>query len=242
MRLEGPVALSLNGQILSSQGTEDHAEGFSTALGPLADGTKLGDRDEDWLFGIADDDRRVSWTWKSGVEFRGTVERVQTDESGLLRVITFMDASAKLGDRVLYDPEWGSFDLVAGSEVASCFAGAADPAYYTPTEFAGQKVPRAKDPTTAEEEGKVLHLYRAALEWWDGEDSPALVDGFRRIDNELTGHPDEWLLRWNMLESLRKVDRGEDLQRKIRDDLLEIEKADWDALPITTGLKYLEMV
>ena len=45
-----------------------------------------------------------------------------------------------------------------------------------------------------------------------------------------------------MLESLRKVDRGEDLQRKLRDDLLEIEKTDWDALPITTGLKYLEMV
>lgn len=241
VRLEGPVALSLHDQILSSQGTEDHAEGFSTALGPLDDGTKLGACDEDWLFGLADDDRRVSWTWASGVRFEGTIERVQTDESGHLRVITFVDASARLGDQVLYDPEWGSFDLVAGAGVARCFAGAADPEYYTPTEFSGVTVPRAKDPMTAEEEGKVLHLYRDALKLWAGDDSPELVEGFRRIDKELAGHPDEWLLRWNMLESLRKVDRGEDLQRKLRDDLLEIEKTDWDALPITTGLKYLEM-
>jgi phenylalanine-4-hydroxylase len=198
--------------------------------------------DEVWLLDRADDEHRVTWTWESGVEFSGKVERVQTDESGQLRVITFVDASARLGDTVLYDPDWGSFDLVAGSAVVSCFAGSGDQAYYPPTEFAGETVPRAKDPTTAEEEGKVRHLYRDALRLWAGDDSPELVDGFRKIDKELADHPDEWLLRWNMLESLRKVDRGEDLQSKLRDDLLEIEKADWDSLPITTGLKYLEMV
>jgi len=48
--------------------------------------------------------------------------------------------------------------------------------------------------------------------------------------------------RINLLESLRKVDRGESLQRKLRDDLLEIEKSDYDSLPITTGLRYLEMI
>jgi phenylalanine-4-hydroxylase len=39
VRLQGPVALALHDQILAGQGPEDHAEGFSTALGPLDDGT-----------------------------------------------------------------------------------------------------------------------------------------------------------------------------------------------------------
>lgn len=38
------------------------------------------------------------------------------------------------------------------------------------------------------------------------------------------------------------MDRGEDLQLKLRDELLEIEKSDYESLPITTGLRYLEMV
>jgi phenylalanine-4-hydroxylase len=217
VRFDGPVALALADQILPGQGVEDHAEGFSTAVGPLSDGTSLGEMTEEWLLGLA-------------------------DEGGRLRVITFTDASARIGDQILYDPPWGSFDLVAGAGVVSCFAGSADPSYYPPTEFSGVKVPRAKDAATAEEEGKVLHLYREALKLWSGPESPTLVEGFSRIDAELADHPDEWLLRWNLLESLRKVDRGEDLQAKLRDELLEIEKSDYESLPITTGLRYLEMV
>lgn len=241
VRLDGPCAIALDGSILPGQGTDAHAHGFSTSVGGLDDGTDLGEQTEEWLLGRTTDGR-VSWRWESGVEFSGTVERVQTDEAGRLRVVTFTDARAVLGDRVLYDPEWGSFDLAVGRAVAACFAGSADVEFYAPTRFSGQTVPRPKDPATAREEGQVLHLYREALRLWKDPDSPSLVQGFRRLDQELQAHPDEWLLRWNLLESLRKVDRGEELQRKLRDDLLEIEKTDYDSLPITTGLKYLEMV
>ena len=55
-------------------------------------------------------------------------------------------------------------------------------------------------------------------------------------------HPEEWLLRWNLLESLIKVDRAPDLRRQIRDELLEIEKSDPHELPISTGLDYLQVL
>lgn len=176
VRFEGPVALCLNQQALPGQGRTAHAEGFSTACGPLADGTHLGACDEGWLMGQADEAGRVSWRWRSGVDFTGRVERLQTDEAGRLRTITFTDARAELEGRILYDPAWGSFDLAVGSEVARCFAGAADPDYYPATEFSGEQVPRPKDPTTAREEGEVLHLYREALHFWENPDSPELVE------------------------------------------------------------------
>lgn len=242
VRLDGPAALALDGRTLPGQGIAAHAHGFSTACGPLDDGTDLGACDEEWILGRADADQRVRWTWASGVQFSGRLERVQTDEAGRLRVITFTDARAELDGRLLYDPQWGGFDLAVGNRVRSCFAGAADPDYYPATEFSTETVPRPKDPETAEEESKVLHLYRKALHLCEKPDSPELVEGFLRIDKELGQHPDEWLLRWNLLESLRKVDRGAELQAKLRDDLLAIEQTDYKSLPITTGLRYLEMV
>ncbi|RKZ12271.1 aromatic amino acid hydroxylase [bacterium] len=243
VRLEGPVTLSLNNQILPGQDTEQHSDGFSTALGLLDDGTNLGECDEDWLLSRANGQNRVQWHWASGVSFSGRVERVQTDESGSLRVITFTDARVNLGDRVLYDPDWGSFDLAVGAGVVSCCAGAADPDYYAPTDFAGHTIPHAKDPTTAREEGQVLHLYQAALQCVrEGKDPRKMVEGFARIEDELQSHPDEWLLRWNLLESLRKADVGEELQAKLCAELLEIEKTDYESLPISTGLQFLEMI
>jgi hypothetical protein len=121
-------------------------------------------------------------------------------------------------------------------------AGPADPDYHPATEFSRATAPRPKDNETAAEEGAVLHLYREALRLWENPDAPDLVDGFRRIEAELSEHPDEWLLRWNLLESLQKVDREPELQAKLREDLLEIEKSDPDGLPISTGLRYLETV
>jgi len=188
VRLDGPAALALNNQILPGQGPDAHADGFSTAVGPLDDGTKLGDCDEDWLMERADGENKVAWTWASGVEFSGVIERVQTDEAGRLKVITFVDARATLGDEILYDPQWGSFDLAVASEIASCFAGAVDAEYYAPTEFCGERVPHAKDPTTAQEEGKVLHLYREALQFWQNPDTPQLVEGFVKLDEQLQAH------------------------------------------------------
>jgi len=241
LRLEGPVALALSGLILPGQGTKVHAQGFSTGIGALEDGTKLGELDEKWIASIEDAKKRVRWTWASGVSLEGRVEGVQTDDAGRLRVITFGDARATLGDRLLYDPQWGSFDLAVGSEVVGCFAGAADSRYYSPTEFSGRRVPRLKDEVTAEEEAKVRHLYRNAIELLEDPDSPGFLTGFERITEELGGYPDEWLLRWNLLESLRKFDRGADLEIRLREELLEIEKTDHDALPISTGLRYLKM-
>ena len=108
-------------------------------------------------------------------------------------------------------------------------------------EYSGKKIPGEKDPETAAEEGKVLHLYREALHLWAEPEAASLTAGFDDLDGKLRDHPEEWLLRWNLLECLRKVGEGESLQQRLRDELLEIEKTDPETLPITTGLRYLEL-
>ena len=241
LRLGGECTISLNGQVLPEQEREDHRDGYGTPFGRLEDGTALSELHEDEFAARADADGRLHLRYASGVEVEGRLERTQSNADGRLRTFTLTDARARLGDQVLFEPEWGVYDVAVGEDVVSCFAGPADPAYHPSTDFSHRKVPEAKDSATAAEEGKVLHLYREALEAWENTDRGTLVDDFLRIDKKLEDHPDEWLLRWNLLECLRKKGVGDGLQAKFRDDLLEIEKSDPDTLPITTGLKYLQM-
>ena len=65
-----------------------------------------------------------------------------------------------------------------------------------------------------------------------------------QVASELRAHyPGDWLLRWNLLESLRKLDAGVVLATMLRDDLLDVEVGTpGDAAtkaPIARGLRYL---
>ena len=242
LRFRGECALALNGQTLPEQEREDHREGYGTPFGRLADGRALSEMRAEDFEAMGGADRRIELEYASGVRVAGTLERTQSDEAGNLRTFTLTDAHARLADRVLFEPEWGIYDVAVGEEVVSCFAGPADPSYHPATEFPRETAPKPKDNVTAAEEGVVLDSYRRALALWENPESADLVSGFRSIEAELADHPDEWLLRWNLLECLRKVDADPELQQKLRDDLIEIEKDDFDQLPITTGLRYLQMV
>jgi len=241
LRFGGECALALNGSTLPEQGRDEHREGYGTPFGRLDDGRALGEMTAEDLESLQQDGR-LHLRYRSGVEVEGRLTRTQCDESGRLRVFTLEEARARLGDRVLFAPDRGRYDVAVGEDVVSCFAGPADPDYHPATEFSHATAPRPKDNETAAEEGAVLHLYREALRLWENPHAPDLTDGFRRIEAELSEHPDEWLLRWNLLESLQKVDREPELQAKLREDLLAIEKSDPDGLPISTGLRYLEAV
>lgn len=242
LRFSGECALSLDGRTLPEQEREDHAAGYGAPFGRLDDGRALGEMTAEDFEALADGDRRLRLRYASGVEVEGTLARTQSDEAGRLRTFTLTEAHARLGDRVLFAPDWGVYDVAVGEEVKSCFAGPADPSYHPATEFPRKKVPEPKDNETAAEEAAVLDYYRRALAFWEAPENPDLVEGFRAIERDLEGHPDEWLLRWNLLECLRKVDKDPGLRDKLRDDLLAIEKTDPDALPISTGLRYLESV
>ena len=48
------------------------------------------------------------------------------DGDGKLLLITFSNCTAKYGDRVLFNPDWGIYDMAVGERITSVFNGAAD--------------------------------------------------------------------------------------------------------------------
>ena len=82
---------------------------------------------------------------------------------------------------------------------------------------------------------------RQALRLWEKPESPGLVPGFEEIAERLRADfPDEWLLRWNLLESLRKLDRGSALAEQLKSELLSIERRAPEDAPVSTGLRFLD--
>ena len=63
--------------------------------------------------------------FESGITVEGKVEKLLRREGKLL-LVTFSDCTAKLGDRVFFDPAWGAYDMAVGEQIVSVFNGAAD--------------------------------------------------------------------------------------------------------------------
>src|SRR5207247_9129779 len=62
---------------------------------------------------------------ESGVTVEGKVDKL-LQRDGKLLLITFSNCTAKYGDRVLFDPSWGTYDMAVGDRITSVFNGAAD--------------------------------------------------------------------------------------------------------------------
>jgi phenylalanine-4-hydroxylase len=180
----------------------------------------------------SDVDFRVGSHWR----VHGRLERAAAPVGRGTDWLVLRNARIARGDRVeVAEPE---LVIVAGGPLRAAFAGPADPGFWPPTGFPQTSVPRRRTP--AAQHRALLALYHEALALWREPDSPALVPGFERIAEQLRSKfPEDWLLRWNLLECLRKVDHGVVLASRLRDELLEVEERYPRDAPITMGLRYL---
>ncbi|MEO6600251.1 MAG: hypothetical protein ABIQ16_10290, partial [Polyangiaceae bacterium] len=118
-------------------------------------------------------------------------------------------------------------------------AGPSDPAFFPEAEASRQRVPKPQPLGFSERE--LLSLYERAVFAFRDHLGSAPVAAFSEIHAELSrSFPDEWLLRWNLLECLCKL--GEDqanLGRTLRHELVALERKFSHREPIASGLRYL---
>ena len=135
MTTTGPSALACKGQEIPGHGTETHAHGFSAPIGRLAGDTRpleTYSREDLHAAGIRAEER-ACLLFESGIEVSGIpVDFVYED--GSLLLISFWDCTVRRGEKVLFRPEWGTYDMAVGERIVSVFAEAADnEAFYSGT-------------------------------------------------------------------------------------------------------------
>ncbi len=197
LRYSGSCQLAHQGAELENQGPRYHREGFGTPIGRAA-GRLPQDLTETEVSAL------TGLEFSSGVRIAGKV-RNQTRIGGRLLVVTWEDCTVTLGTRTLFEPSWGIFDMACGSAVDSVFGGAPDRARYqmgtgeTPPRMGFQKTNLTDDNLQLNE---LYERVRKLRESGSSREPPAsAVTVLEEVHGRLVaGYPDDWLLRWELLE------------------------------------------
>lgn len=145
IRLQGPSQLSYMDKELPGHDKNYHAHGFSTPIGTLKirpNECPSHFSEQDWSnLGVAIG-QDATLEFSSGVVVTGLVKNFLIKDGKTL-VLSLDKAQAVYQDRILFAPDWGTFDMALGSQIASVFGGPADrEAYGELTDFVAKRVPK----------------------------------------------------------------------------------------------------
>lgn len=166
-----------------------------------------------------------------GERLQGTLERAGPDDEDRLRWLCLEEAL--LGDEPLPSPTL----LVAGA-VLGARAGAVDPTYYAGSLFPDRLVPEPRHLDAGER--ALLTLYEQAVELtrdgWGARAAQTLTELHVRLQQDF---PNEWLLRWNLLEALTRFAPHHAAREDLTRELTRLERRFAGAEPIALGLRHL---
>ncbi len=206
LRTTGPSALALQNKELAGHSIDHHKDGFGSPIGTW--------KETDLVEG-----QRARLEFASGVTVEGQVEKILRHE-GELQLISFSDCTAELGERVLFDPAWGRYDMAVGDRIVSVFNGAADKDAFNQVALI-PKERTIKSPSDATRR-KLENLYAQVRKIREGK------VGYERLgeiwETQQAEHPDDWLLSMEIFEILDETGDQPALKGKVQ-KFLEHKKA-----------------
>ena len=212
IRTSGPTALAVANKQLEGHGKERHADGFGSPIGLWKNvSIEPENLSEDQLrgFGIAEG-REREIEFASGLTVKGRVNNIFRHDGKLL-LITFSNCSVKVGDRVLFDPAWGEFDMAVGERISSVFNGAADKDAFLEVALV-PKERTIKAPSDAKRK-KLESLYQQV------RNIRQRKVGYERLgeiwETQQAEHPADWLLSMEIFELLDDTEQQPELKERI---------------------------
>jgi phenylalanine-4-hydroxylase len=197
LRTTGPTALAYGYQQLEGQGKERHADGFGAPVGR-------------WKETSLEEGESATLEFESGVIVSGRV-KAMLRRDGKLLLITFADCTVKLGERVLFEPAWGEYDMAVGDRIVSVFNGAADKDAYLEVALVPKE--RTIKAPSDEKRRKLENLYQQV------RDVRERKVGYERLgeiwETQQAEHADDWLLSMEIFEILDDAGEQNELKQKI---------------------------
>lgn len=123
-----PTALAWHDKELVGHSKDYHSDGFSSPIGKLKGEDKpleLLSIDELSKHSITLNNK-VELCFDSGVVVLGYLENIRKNRNGKNMIFSFKDCKVIFNNEVLFQPEWGVYDMAVGQVIDSVFAGPAD--------------------------------------------------------------------------------------------------------------------
>jgi hypothetical protein len=173
--------------------------------------------------------------YASGARVEGRLVRHARRSDGRLLHLVLTDVRVEAPGRA--PQSLAELVLIPAGDFVAAQAGAVDPSFFPVTDYPGTRVPKPRELPPRELE--LLELYQAALAAHE-EGPDAMSTAFPLIHTRLgRDFPREWLLRWNLLESLQKRNLDPARAASLKAELEALEIALNHEQPIATGLGYL---
>ncbi len=207
----GKSALALQGKEIEGHGIDYHKDGFGSPIGKwkqTSTAPELLTNDQLHALGIGEG-KKAKIEFVSGIVVSGKVEKILRRDGRLL-LTTFSNCSAKYGDCVLFNPDWGTYDMAVGERISSVFNGAADKDAYNQIALV-PKERTIKVPSDAKRR-RLENLYAQVRKIRESK------TGYERLgeiwETQQAEHPNDWLLSMEIFEILDTTDQQPELKAR----------------------------
>ncbi|QOT00058.1 aromatic amino acid hydroxylase [Brevibacterium sp. JNUCC-42] len=225
---EGPTALAHQNTELVGHDKSYHSHGFSSPIGKIKGVEKPL---ENWTdeeleaYGLVIGSKTVV-CFTSGVEVVGRVSYIDRIENKVV-LIGFDECTVRYQERVLFQAEWGIYDMAVGAEIVSVYAGAADREKFQSGTHQPSET-QTRRPIYTKEQKRQQQLYQIVrnLRIEEGAEEE-LPESLQAILQELdASYPTDWLLRLEILEIMLQNQFPEVDCQQLRSQLTAIGEAD----------------
>ena len=193
-----PTALACQNKELAGHDKSYHAHGFSSPVGRVKNmSMPLENMSIDELMSLEIEvGKQLSLEFESGVNVKGKLINLSKNRKGLNIILSFEDCRVSYNDEILFQPEWGTYDMAVGESIVSVFSGAADMAVFSkdnpflPSELT-HKIQYCE---------KRLELHKLYQKIREVREGNADKQELTSVWQELLKHPKDWLAAVEILE------------------------------------------
>jgi len=206
----GKTALSYREKELVGHGTLTHPEGFGSPVGKLK-GFNLAIEDmspKDLQAYNIIENETVKLEFEGNIIVEGEIITGSRNLHGEIILISFRNCTVTHGETILFQPEWGNYDMAIGKKVVSAFSGPADVNSFDLINSV-PKTTTIKAKHTDERDDLEI-LYQTVRMIRENKDSKAELKAvFEKLKST---HSNDWLLSVEIAELLKDSEEKQLLQ------------------------------
>ena len=197
----GKTALSYREKELVGHGTLTHPEGFGSPIGKLK-GFNLAIEDmspKDLQAYSIVENETVKLEFEGNIIVEGEIITGSRNLHGEIILISFRNCTVMHGETILFQPEWGNYDMAIGKKVVSAFSGPADVNSFDLINSVPKTTTIKAKHTDERDDLEILYATVRNIRNNDSNKTELQLI-FNKLKNN---HPNDWLLAVEIAELLR---------------------------------------
>ena len=195
----GETALANRDKELIGHGITNHKDGFGSPIGKLKGINipieNMSPRDLE-AYQIYEG-KQITLEFEGGISVQGDVITGTRDLKGRILLITFKNCTVTYRNQILFQPDWGVYDMAIGKEVVSAYSGPADVNSFLDLGKVSETKTHKINYSLSQKE--LYNLYAQVKEM--REENTASEKKITEIFNQLKNNfPEDWLLLLEVYE------------------------------------------